>query len=136
MSWYGRQMRSLIPPCLMADPAQSEAILVGVPDGPDDPLVVSLRKRNQETEIGQFSCDEAGLQAASSALNRQPQPARRNIVVRVPAGMLLEREVSLPLAAERDAYNVVGFEMDRFTPFAVNDVFWDTIPLRRDRARE
>ncbi len=133
--WYGRQMRSLIPHCLVTDPAQSEAILVGVPAGPDDPLVISLRKRNQETVIGQFARDEAGLQAALSALNRQAQPARRNVVLRLPDGVLLEREVTLPLAAERDAYNVVGFEIDRFTPFAANDVFWDTTLLRRNRSR-
>jgi general secretion pathway protein L len=49
--------------------------------------------------------------------------------------MLLEREVTLPAATERDLDRVLGYEMDRFTPFAAGDVYWACGPVTRDRAR-
>lgn len=60
--------------------------------------------------------------------------ARQPVVLRVPAAAMLEREVPLPLAAERDPDAVLGFEMDRLTPFAAADVHWGWAVLRRDRA--
>lgn len=60
--------------------------------------------------------------------------ARQAVVLRVPAAAMLEREVPLPLAAERDPDAVLGFEMDRLTPFAAADVHWGWMPVRRDKA--
>jgi general secretion pathway protein L len=48
--------------------------------------------------------------------------------------MLLEREVVLPLAAERDPRQVLHYEMDRLTPFNAEDVYWTWGIERRDRA--
>jgi len=39
------------------------------------------------------------------------------------------------LAAERDIASVVGFEMDRFTPFQAEEIFWSICGVRRDPAR-
>lgn len=56
-------------------------------------------------------------------------------VLRLPAGYALEREVTLPLAAEQGLERVVTYEMDRFTPFAAEEVFWSCTVERRDRAQ-
>jgi general secretion pathway protein L len=56
-------------------------------------------------------------------------------LLRLPAHMLLEREVALPLAAERDLDRVLGYEMDRFTPFSAADVHWARGAVRRDRTK-
>src|SRR5262249_54719756 len=39
------------------------------------------------------------------------------------------------LAAERDVDRVLGYEMDRFTPFAAPDVVWQAAVLQRDHAQ-
>jgi general secretion pathway protein L len=63
-----------------------------------------------------------------------PAP-RLPTALRLPDGMVLAREVVLPLAAERDVASVMGFEMDRLTPFAPEQVYWGVNHLRRDPAR-
>ncbi len=56
-------------------------------------------------------------------------------VLRLPPDTLLERPVTLPLAAERDLARVLGYEMDRLTPFPADEVFFSASVAARDRAR-
>ena len=73
--------------------------------------------------------------AGAEALRAEAERARLPIVLALPAHVLLEREVTLPLAAERGLDQVVFHEMDRFTPFTAAEVIWRCQPLRRDRAQ-
>jgi general secretion pathway protein L len=59
------------------------------------------------------------------------KPAR----LRLPATALLECTLTLPLAAERDLGRVLGYEIDRVTPFSPAEVFWHYDVEQRDRAR-
>jgi general secretion pathway protein L len=49
--------------------------------------------------------------------------------------MLLERELWLPLAAEREMVSALGYEIDRATPFRPEEVFWSGEMIRRDHRR-
>jgi general secretion pathway protein L len=54
-------------------------------------------------------------------------------VLRVPRRMALIRDLTLPQAAEENLREVVGFEMDRYTPFQVVDAYYDFRIVERDR---
>ncbi len=55
----------------------------------------------------------------------------RQLVLRFPASQALIRTLSLPLAAEKNPRQVAGFEMDRLTPFAASQVYYDATVLER-----
>lgn len=55
------------------------------------------------------------------------------IMLAEPGERLLVRLVNLPLAAESNLHNVIGFEMDRLTPFDADAVLWRTEIIRRNR---
>jgi general secretion pathway protein L len=70
----------------------------------------------------------------SAALSRAKPGAHRapsEIVLRLPAGQALTGSVKLPAAAGENLREVVGFEMDRFTPFAAGEVYYDCRSLDR-----
>ncbi|HEY0203780.1 MAG TPA: PilN domain-containing protein [Acetobacteraceae bacterium] len=96
-------------------------------------LTIFLRRSHREAEVGRFDPDLPDAKERLRALARKRPGAET--VLRVPAAMLLEREFSLPLAAERDLVRVLGYEMDRLTPFQAKDVIWSHEILARDRAR-
>ena len=56
-------------------------------------------------------------------------------VVRFPASQALVRILNLPLAAEKNLRQVTGFEMDRLTPFAASQVYYDVVVLERQPAQ-
>lgn len=49
------------------------------------------------------------------------------------SGLGLATPISLPAAAEANLCNVVGFSMDRYTPFSEAEVYFDVRVTRRDR---
>ena len=97
-------------------------------------LTLSLRRNRRETPLGEFFADEAG----TARMRRRLADIRRRtawpVLLRVPAQALLERTLTLPLAAERDLAGVLRYEMDRLTPFGAAEVFWSWAVERRERA--
>lgn len=52
-------------------------------------------------------------------------------VLRLPARRVLVTTIALPLAAEENLRQVVGFEMDRYTPFKADQVYYDVYVVER-----
>ena len=53
------------------------------------------------------------------------------MVVQMPAERALTRSVMLPLAAAANLHQVLGYEMDRLTPFSANQLYYDALILER-----
>jgi general secretion pathway protein L len=131
MNWWGDQLFDLIPARFRAgDPGAANALVVELCSGVE--VQLWLRRNNQEIKLGRFILDATGIMALRAAL---PRKRPRSVVLRAPGVVLLERQVVLPLAAERERASVLRFEMDRLTPFAAGDVFWTSAVERRDPAR-
>ena len=130
-TWWSDQLRALLPTGLAgATTLDHDAVLLTVGETPD--LVeVALRKRGQTSRLGRFTLDPAGLRLMKQACALPGRPAAT--VLHLAADFLLEKQLTLPLAAERDLDRVLGFEMDRETPFAIDEVYWDATVLERDR---
>ncbi len=132
--WYGGQMAALVPSLTARDNVVPNGLLVIAELDPSQVPAARfvVRRRGREVPLGRFVLDPPGLAAARAALNgRRLAPA----FVRVPAGALLERSVTLPLAAESSLERVVNYELDRYTPFSADEVFWSAQVQRRDRAQ-
>lgn len=135
-SWWLQRMTELIPEYLIRNqdgPAHALLVSVAWESGEPQTVAFILRRRRKEVDLGRFLLDEAGLRAARAALNAHRRPGA--VILRLPPSAVLEREVTLPLAAEREAENVLRYEMDRLTPFAADDVFWNWMVEGRDHAR-
>lgn len=135
--WWAEHLLALVPPSLRLRTGRRSNDLVVKVDGMAEAgaarLAILQQRGQSERVLARFAADEDGPPTARVALDRLKRPA--GAVVRLPAGLLLEREVVLPLAAERDPASVLGYEMDRFTPFSAEEVFWDWETVRRDRSQ-
>jgi general secretion pathway protein L len=131
LAWWLRQMLALVPRSWRrADSGPENAIVLAWHEESASADLLS-RREHKETPLGRFTLDEGGLRQARALLGNRRAPA---IVLRLPPGLLLERLVSLPLAAEQGLDRVMRYEMDRFTPFAADEVFFACAVRRRDRA--
>lgn len=99
--------------------------------GPEASIAVSERRNGVEQPRTRIPLDPS----ATEQIRTNAQRNRLRIVLRLPETQLLERDVTLPIAAERELGRVLFHEMDRFTPFAANEVLWSYEPLLRDRAQ-
>lgn len=64
------------------------------------------------------------VESANESLAGLSRGARDTALI-VPSDKILSKALTLPLAAEENLYEVLGFEMDRHTPFSADQVYYD-----------
>ncbi len=131
-SWWRQHLLELVPERFRAG-AEGQANALVVDATMPGTLTLHRRRRGVETRAGGVRLDEPGLPSLRAAINQRANG--EPVLLRLPASNVLERPVSLPLAAERDPERVLGYEMERLTPFAADEVYWGWTVLARDRAR-
>lgn len=66
------------------------------------------------------------------ALPSNFKPKRHGVEVQMEAAAVLRRRIWLPMETEKNLDRVVEMELDRFSPFAADQVYFDYRVLRRD----
>jgi general secretion pathway protein L len=130
--WWARQMADLISPVTARLTARTPNALLAAPDQSASGLIRLSRRRNgRVAALGAVSLDgDSDTWRRAFTARRRGEP-----VVLSLAEPLLPRLATLPLAAEANLDRVLRYEMDRLTPFAVNDVFFTHSVLRRDASK-
>lgn len=108
--------------------AVEDAALVLVNVGAGDNLHAQELKR-----VPVFSRDAAGMRAALDDLLRG---MGRDVRVLVSPQHVLRKRVTLPMATEENLRDVIGFDMDRQTPFTAEQVYFGAEVVARDVARD
>ncbi len=129
--WWGGQLTELVPARWRGRSGGTDALVADA----SEPGLLTLRRRRRgaEQRLTQLRLDEPGHVSLRAALNGRPRG--EPMVLRLAPAQVLERAVTLPLAAERDLDRVLGYEMERLTPFTADEVFWGFSLRERDRTR-
>src|SRR3954463_4931065 len=119
--WWLDHLAQLLPRWLRRpEPIRLDAIVIR-PTAPLDcigNLAISSRRNGKETSLGNFPAGVNELRQASLARGRP-------VALNVGRAEFLEKTLTLPLAARRELDQVLVFEMDRETPFAVDELYWN-----------
>jgi general secretion pathway protein L len=129
-TWWFGQLAELLPRELRQSPLDAEDALVITPIGSlrqgIEAVVADLRRNGKESTLGHFGVGAVGLADL-------PQAAGRTTVLRLGEADVLAKNLSLPLAAEREVEQVLAFEMDRETPFKPEELYWNYRITASDR---
>ena len=133
VTWWKEQMRDLVPASLRFSGHSWRRTLLIAADKLDNCTVsFSLLGRKGAVELGRHPLSGHGLR---ETIQRLPSSRRLVAVLRIDAGLFLERDAAVPIVAERDLKRVIGYEMDRLTPFQASEVFWTCAITKRDTER-
>lgn len=129
--WWLQQLLELLPSGVArAIARRGDAVILDL-DGEAARLLV--RRDGATALMRQAKPDESGFRELAQAL-ATIEDLPKTIMLRLPPASALCKAVSLPLAAKRNLRAVLGFEMDRETPFARNEVYWDFAVRQEDKA--
>ncbi len=131
-AWWGGQLLACLPErwrSLLSE--RSESLLL---DLREDQIVVWREKGETVSEYARISrsrpADEQGAEFRRLR-DGIDDPMVRTVFV-IPADRVLSRALTLPSAAEENLRQVLGFEMDRQTPFKADQVYFDSHVLGYD----
>lgn len=64
------------------------------------------------------------------------EPSSTEKILCLPQNLVLEKNVTFPLAAEENLREVLSYEMDRLTPFSSDQVYYDYYVISRDKKKK
>jgi len=139
LDWWGRQLVSLVPEHLKDGlgrlrilPSRPLLEIREIPSGFTLTLLDQGETRFTGMLEGAADQDSDILVRCRTALKGTRRRARCILVLQ--GRRIMQRSVTLPLAAQGALDAVLGYEMDRLTPFAPDMVFWTHEITRRDVA--
>lgn len=134
-NWWSSELLYFVPPRLRELFDKKErSLLVSVRESE---LLVEYRhgiEREQCDPISLVDKPESGPEAKQSG-SRDVYPESDTAIVELSPLQAARRQVTLPFGTEDRIADVLGFEMDRFTPFASKDVYFDYRVAGRDPGR-
>lgn len=131
--WWGRELAACVPSGLRSVLRRRSGTLIVALEAGE--AVLRFRKPGAMTELGRVAYDPGAPDAVRGAVTSLVSKFRRRAgqtVLVLSDDQVLRRTVELPLAARENLREVVSFEMDRYTPFAAEDVMFDLRPLSVD----
>jgi general secretion pathway protein L len=121
LAWWRRQLGAVLPGWAQRLFSARDAIIIDVWSASPDPNAAL-------PATGQIVFRRSGRLRIAAPLDlSRPQVERAAsdpIILRLPQQLILRREVTLPIAAERDLRSIIHSQMDRLTPFEATEVFW------------
>ena len=125
-AWWGSQLVACLPARWRAlVEERSESLLIDLrPDELD--RLARARRRTQRIRAhrAQPAAPRRRVPNSSACATRSTIRGVR-IVLCIPAERVLQRNLTLPAAAEENLRQVLAFEMDRQTPFKADQIYFD-----------
>ncbi len=133
LTWWKQQMREVVPASLrFSSPTWRRALIVVANQSDTSTADLFLLGRGGEVALGRHSLTGTELR---DTLQRLPAKSRLATVLRIAPELFLERDAVVPMAAERELKRVIGYDMDRLTPFQADEVLWTCMITKRDIER-
>jgi general secretion pathway protein L len=133
ITWWKEQMRDLVPASARRSGKSWRRALIVAADQFEPTIAdVSLLGRSGETTLGRHDLTSTALR---EIVQRLPTKTRLAAVLRIAPDLFLKRDAVVPMVAECDLRRVIGYDMDRLTPFQADEVFWTCLITKRDIER-
>ena len=126
--WWSGEILFFVPPRIREFfDHQDQMLLVSTSD---HEMVVEVLHGSDRRELDRISLTSVEKFDSISAY-----PEADTVIVQLSAAHAFRRQVSLPFGTEDRIDNVLGYEMDRLTPFSQHDVYFHHRVIGRDSER-
>ncbi len=81
-------------------------------------------EQNQQTELARFYFHQEGKKECELFFNNNPQWMSAKKILLLHSKQALKKTFSLPVAVQENLYQVIGYEMERYTPFNAEQLYY------------
>ena len=123
LRWWKRELDFLIPEKIKQLLPDKQGYLIICPEG-DHQLSLSYSDHEQSQLLATLDRNESGIAAVKELLEKDERLAKAKIILRLTRHYAIQKELSLPSAVKENLSQVVGYELDRYTPFKAEQVYF------------
>jgi len=124
--WWREGLLGWLPLTIRRKLAGSQRQLIIEPD--TNGLALFRQERDEREEVTRQPWESLSRETLRKLVRTERPTA---IVLRMLANRALTRVVTLPIAAAGNLRQVLGYDMDRLTPFSAQQLYYDTLILER-----
>jgi len=132
IKWWLSELAELVPESVRNRFVAQRTRLVLLVDAAGDNLLEETGQRSRRLGRIELDAPASGLRVLAS-VPRAARNGNAGLVLRFPSGRALRTPVSLPLAADKNLAEVIGFEFERLVPFSRSDVYYAYREIARDK---
>ncbi|MCK5828730.1 MAG: PilN domain-containing protein [Methylococcales bacterium] len=129
-TWWGQELKFLLPKKMRESFSGGKGFLVVEASG--DKVKVSYVKQEQEEVLGEFEHNALAKEEIQNIIDSSTKYKEADIVLRVPENLSVKQDIFLPAAAEANIQQALTYEIDKYTPFNKDQVYFDTIKLEKE----
>ncbi len=129
--WWGRELGALLPTRLRKIIDESSGLLVVEPKV--DRLEISYETRTQSQYLGEFELNDLGRSKFLELVNNRQEIGSAEVLIRLPREYVVDKQIFVPEAAAKNLQQVIGYELDRYTPFKADQVYFDFVVEGKDK---
>lgn len=122
--WWGQELAFLLPQ-KVRDAFKAKGLLVVKVS--DLSATVSYESGEQQELLGKFECNALAKEELQNLIQSKAQYRNAQVVLRVPDNLSVIQDIVLPAAAESNLAQVISYELDRYTPFTKEEVYFSYI---------
>lgn len=122
LRWWKRELIFLVPERIRQLVSDQHGTLIVRPD--DNQFALGYWFEGREEPLGKFDRDDAGIAKYNEMIASDERFAKAGLIFRLTRKHALQKELSLPTAAKENLYQVVTYELSRFSPFSPDQAYY------------
>ncbi len=128
--WWGRELISFVPERLRAALSDKTGYVFLQVTG--NTFKFSREIDGQKKTIAELAFNEQGLEQFQKLLDRNAELQKSRLILRLNSQQAIKKILYLPVAVKENLKQVVEFEMDRYTPFNSDQVYFALKPQGKE----
>jgi general secretion pathway protein L len=125
--WWTSELSFLVPEKLKQLVSDKRGLLLVRPEG--NQFVLSFTSDQHSEELARVDRNETGIAQYKELLASDERLTKAQLIVRLTGRDAIQKELSLPIAAKENLQQVVAYELDRYTPFRADQIYFAVQPL-------
>jgi len=130
LRWWWRELSFLVPEKIKQLVNDRRGFIIVSPE--NSYLILSYALDGQVEPLATLERNESGIAQLKTLLNSDEKFSKANVILRLNGHDAIHRELALPAAAKENLLQVVAYELDRFTPFKAEQVYFAVKALDTD----
>ncbi|MGR9013440.1 MAG: PilN domain-containing protein [Gammaproteobacteria bacterium] len=120
--WWRRELEFLVPEKIKRLVNEQQSFIIVRPEG--NQLALTYAGNGVAEPLAVLERNASGAAQYKTLLSKDDRLAKANLILRLTGQEAIQKELALPAAVKENLYQVVAYEIDRYTPFQTEQVYF------------